>query len=63
MAAALELVDPPGCRNSIEKIKNIMRFSGKRMLLYNPIIALKHVIVMIKHNFNKNKKINFKGII
>ena len=46
-----------------EKIKNIMHFSGKRMLFHHPIIALKHVIVMIKHNFNKDKKINFKGII
>ena len=46
-----------------EKIKNIMSFSGKRMLFYNPPIALKHIFVMIKHNLNKNKKLDFKGII
>ncbi len=27
-----------------EKIRNVMRFSGPRMILYHPIIAIKHVI-------------------
>lgn len=44
-----------------DKIKKIMIFSGKRMILYYPITALKHIFVMIKHNINK--KLNFKGVI
>ena len=46
-----------------EKIKKINAFSEKRMLFYRPITALKHIFVMIKHNFNKNKKLDFKGAI
>lgn len=32
-----------------EKIKKIMSFSSKRMFFYNPIMTLKHLIVMMKH--------------
>ncbi|MFI3325856.1 MAG: nitrous oxide-stimulated promoter family protein [Clostridia bacterium] len=31
-----------------EKIREIMAFSGKRMILHNPIIAINHVIQMKK---------------
>ena len=27
-----------------EKIKEVMRFSGPRMILYHPILAIKHVV-------------------
>ena len=37
-----------------EKIKNIMIFSGKRMIFYRPVIALKHVFVMLVRNMKKN---------
>lgn len=54
-------------RDMKEKVKKMMAFSGKRMLIYNPLMALKHVYVMIKHNIQKNKaeKIEdiFKGAI
>ena len=39
-----------------EKIKNIMIFSGKRMIFYSPVIALKHVFVMLVRNMKKNIK-------
>lgn len=31
-----------------EKIKEVMRFSGPRMLFYHPILAIKHVILSKK---------------
>ncbi len=31
-----------------EKIRRVMRFSGPRMILYHPIIALKHIIATKK---------------
>ncbi len=34
-----------------EKIREVMRFSGPRMIFYHPIIAIKHVIAT-----NKEKK-------
>ena len=46
-----------------EKVKKIMSYSGKRMILHHPIAAFKHVFVMMKHNMNKNKKLDFKGVI
>lgn len=27
-----------------EKIRDMMKFSGPRMLLYNPVLAMKHMI-------------------
>ena len=50
-------------RNIKNKVKQIMSFSGKIMLIYHPIIALSHVFVMMRHNFIKNKRVDFKGII
>ena len=29
-----------------EKIREVMRFSGPRMMLYNPVMAIRHVIEM-----------------
>ena len=46
-----------------EKIKKIMSYSGKRMIIHHPIAAFKHVFIMMKHNINKNKKLDFKCII
>ncbi len=31
-----------------EKIKEVMRFSGPRMLIYHPLLAIWHVIITIK---------------
>ena len=36
-----------------EKIRKVMRFSGPRMLIYHPIMAIHHLIETIK---NKNTK-------
>ena len=38
-----------------ERIKNVMRFSGSRMILYHPVIAVKHLIET-KRQKNKLKK-------
>ena len=35
-----------------QKIKEVMRFSGPRMMKYHPILALKHVITTIKMKMN-----------
>ncbi len=35
------------------RIQNIMRFSGPRMILYNPILALRHLI----RNYTSNKRL------
>lgn len=32
-----------------EKIKKVMKFSGPRMLIYHPIVALSHVKETLKH--------------
>ena len=62
---SIERTCPKQCykTNIKNKVKQIMSFSGKIMLIYHPIIALKHVFVMIMHNFIKNKRVDFKGII
>ena len=31
------------------KIREIMRFSGKRMLIYHPILSVKHLLTKLKH--------------
>ena len=36
-----------------EKIKEVMRFSGPWMLLYHPVMAIKHLIEDIKQKKNK----------
>lgn len=38
-----------------EKIKEVMRYSGPRMLIYHPILAIKHIV--------EDKKISIKNII
>ena len=37
-----------------EKIKQVMRFSGPWMLLYYPIIAIRHLVEDIKYKKTKN---------
>ncbi len=39
-----------------EKIKEVMRFSGPRMLFYHPIIAIKHLKETIKEKRKNGKK-------
>lgn len=39
------------------KIKDIMRFSGPRMIIYHPIIAIKHLIQTKKVKSNGQRKI------
>lgn len=39
-----------------EKIKEVMRFSGPRMILYHPILAVKHVIENKKEKKKYGKK-------
>ncbi len=34
------------------KIKEVMKYSGPRMLLYHPILAIQHVYYMKKHTGN-----------
>lgn len=38
-----------------EKIKEVMRFSGPRMIFYHPVLAILHLYLMIKEK-NKLKK-------
>lgn len=38
------------------KIKNVMRYSGPRMLLYHPVIAIKHVKETLKEKKKNGKK-------
>lgn len=35
-----------------EKIREVMRYAGPRMLLYHPILAVKHAVITLK---SKNK--------
>lgn len=39
-----------------EKIKQVMRFSGPRMLIYNPKMAFLHIKDTIKHKRNTRRK-------
>ena len=32
------------------KIKEVMKFSGPRMLIYHPVIAIRHLIENLKYN-------------
>lgn len=36
-----------------EKIRDIMRFSGPRMLLYHPSLAVSHMLLAVKERMNK----------
>lgn len=42
-----------------EKIRQVMRYSGPRMLLYHPVVAMSHVVQTIRHN-KRIKKQNTK---
>lgn len=35
------------------KVKKVMRYSGPRMMFYNPIMVVKHVVYGIKDKINK----------
>lgn len=35
------------------KIKEVMRFSGPRMLMVHPFMALRHVLLTVKSKYNK----------
>ena len=39
-----------------QKIREVMRFSGPRMIRYHPVLALKHVITTIKLKIRGIKK-------
>ena len=39
-----------------EKIKEVMRFSGPRMIFYHPVLAVKHVIESRKEKKKNGKK-------
>ena len=41
-----------------EKIKAVMRFSGPRMMLYHPVMAIRHVIEMMKEKKRIEKEDN-----
>ena len=38
-----------------DKIKEVMRFSGPYMLLYHPLMALRHMINTSKQHWEKRK--------
>lgn len=39
-----------------EKIREVMIFSGKRMLFYHPILAIKHIFITLKTKLAKKCK-------
>ena len=39
-----------------DKIKKVMRYSGPRMMIYHPIIAIKHVVECAKEKHKNGKK-------
>lgn len=39
-----------------EKIRDVMRFSGPRMLFYHPVLAIRHVMLTIKEKKRLNKE-------
>ncbi|MFI3231022.1 MAG: nitrous oxide-stimulated promoter family protein [bacterium] len=41
-----------------EQIRKVMKFSGPRMLIYNPRLAIYHVICTIKYKSKKRKGSN-----
>lgn len=36
-----------------EKIRDVMRFSGPRMLFYHPVLAVSHMILTLKERMKK----------
>ena len=54
------------CYNTImrNKMKDIMSYSGKRLIFYNPLIVFKHIYIMVVYNIKKDNTENiFKGAI
>ena len=54
------------CYNTImrNKMKDIMSYSGKRLIFYHPFLVFKHIYVMIMYNIKKDDRRNiFKGAI
>ena len=43
-----------------EKIKKVMRYSGPRMLMYHPIIAIRHLVQTLKEKHKNGKEQNSK---
>lgn len=43
-------------RQMREKIKEVMRFSGPRMLIYHPIMAIRHMAATIKQKRKTEKR-------
>ena len=43
-----------------EKIKEVMRFSGPRMLFYHPVMAIKHVLNTLKSKLEDKKSAKAK---
>ncbi|MCD8040815.1 MAG: nitrous oxide-stimulated promoter family protein [Clostridia bacterium] len=43
-----------------QKIKDVMRYSGPRMLFSHPIFAISHVVQMIKYKRSQKKEISNK---
>lgn len=39
-----------------ESIRTIMKWSGPRMLIYNPPLAIKHIINTVKHKVRSKKE-------
>lgn len=39
-----------------EKIREVMRFSGPRMLYHHPVLAIKHMILTIKYKRSEKKE-------
>ena len=39
-----------------EKIRKVMRFSGPRMIFYHPVMAVRHVIEMVKEKKRLEKE-------
>lgn len=42
-------------RDMREKIKLVMRFSGPRMLIHNPPLAMKHLVLSVAHRYKVKK--------
>lgn len=52
-------VCPSHCykKNMRKRIREVMIFSGRRMLFYRPILALKHLFITLKYNLKNQKQI------
>lgn len=41
--------------NMKSEIREVMKFSGPRMLIYNPILAINHVVCTLKQKLSKEE--------